>query len=431
MKNSNFDKIVKKITALCICFIFVVSTGTNAFALTVNAKAAVLMDTSNGQILFEQNADEPLRPGSMAKLMTAYIILDQVRQGNISLNTPVTINKKTSALSKNRGYSNVPLQANQTYTMNQLLESIIIVSACGSAKAVAEYFSGNEAAFSQRMNHYAQSMGLQATFADSTGISANNYITARSMAILSKRLITDFPSILNYTKKPTLTFAGKTYEGSNRMLPGKSQYYWGADGLKTGFIYESKHCFAGTAQIADVRFVSVVMGAETLFDRFDETRKLLDYGFEKENIQSPLKHAWAIPGASQLLIDGQAIPFETYDIEGSHYLKLRDLAVALNETTKQFNVEWNTHEQAILLNTKNSYQPIGGELSACAEIATDSVAINSKIYVDGTRVRLKGYNINGTYFFNLRDVAKAINTSVIWNSATQTIGLDTATASTK
>ncbi|MEG1584740.1 MAG: hypothetical protein RR361_06775, partial [Anaerovorax sp.] len=59
------------------------------------------------------------------------------------------------------------------------------------------------------------------------------------------------------------------------------------------------------------------------------------------------------------------------------------------------------------------------------------VAINSKIYVDGTRVRLKGYNINGTYFFNLRDVAKAINTSVIWNSATQTIGLDTATASTK
>jgi predicted methyltransferase len=129
------------------------------------------------------------------------------------------------------------------------------------------------------------------------------------------------------------------------------------------------------------------------------------------------------------LVNGKALSFEAYNIDGSNYFKLRDLAMAVNRTEKQFEVGWDGAKNAINLTTNKAYTPTGGELAIPTNpTAKEAKPTTSKVYVNGNEVTFTAYNISGSNYFKLRDIAKAIDFGVTWDGKTNTIGIDTSVA---
>lgn len=136
----------------------------------------------------------------------------------------------------------------------------------------------------------------------------------------------------------------------------------------------------------------------------------------------------AIPTSSKVLVNGKEVSFEAYNINGNNYFKLRDLAMVLNGTDKQFEVSWNSSNNAIDLESGKAYTSVGGELVVSDKLLNkEANPTTSKIYLNGEEVQLTAYNINGNNYFKLRDIAKVINFGVTWDGNTNTVGVDTTT----
>ena len=129
------------------------------------------------------------------------------------------------------------------------------------------------------------------------------------------------------------------------------------------------------------------------------------------------------------MVNGNVVAFEAYNIDGNNYFKLRDLAMAVNGTEKQFQVSWNAAENAIQLTTKEAYTPDGSELTVSGNPQQKTAtATSSKVFIDGRQVELTAYNIGGYNYFKLRDVAKAIDFNVTWDAKNNTVGIDTSSS---
>jgi hypothetical protein len=140
----------------------------------------------------------------------------------------------------------------------------------------------------------------------------------------------------------------------------------------------------------------------------------------------------ASPTSSMVLVNGKTVSFEAYNINGSNYFKLRDLAMAVSGTEKQFEVGWNGEKNAINLTKNKAYIPTGGELTVSADpVVKEAKPTTSKIYLNGQEVSFTAYNINGNNYFKLRDVGKAIDFGVTWDGKTNTIGIDTTAVYTE
>ncbi|HHT63346.1 MAG TPA: hypothetical protein GXZ75_06665 [Clostridia bacterium] len=135
--------------------------------------------------------------------------------------------------------------------------------------------------------------------------------------------------------------------------------------------------------------------------------------------------AQAMPTAAKVMVNGNATSFDAYNINNNNYFKLRDLAKVLSGSEKQFEVKWDVDKKAINLISNTAYTEIGGEMAAGDGKAKTASLNQAKIYKDGTEIPLTAYNINGNNYFKLRDIAQAFNIGVIWDPATQTIGIDT------
>lgn len=265
-------------------------------ALRLDVKAAVLMDMSTGNILYEQEADRLLPPASMSKMMTEYLVLEAVKSRKVRWQDDVKISRYAAGT----GGSGIQLKAGERMKLRELFSAMVIHSANDAAAALAEHLSGTEERFAERMNIKAKSMGLSAKahFLNATGLprslmgdrpspdaAEESVMTARDAALLAKRLIKDFPEVLEVASRPSFKSEGRgqdVYYSTNMMLDGRGApelVYEGLDGLKTGFTDEAGYCFTGTAKRGDVRLISVVMGAGSETKRFEETRKLLDFGF--------------------------------------------------------------------------------------------------------------------------------------------------------
>lgn len=283
-----------------------------AAVVKVSAKAAILIDAESGQVLYENNADTPLPPASMAKMMTEYIVMEKVKSGDLSWDQMVPVSRYAA----NVGGSGGLLAENEQLSVKDMLYALSIYSSNDASVALAEFISGSEAAFAGLMNETAAKIGLDATthFTSATGLvrddlkeefrnnplEGDTLITARSVAKLGYTLIKDDPDILEFTKIPEKKLREKDQypmTNWNWMLEGKKdtnfqkQYaYPGLDGLKTGSTDAAGYCFTGTAVRGNLRLISVVMNAtpegvekptskQREASRFTETRKLLDYGF--------------------------------------------------------------------------------------------------------------------------------------------------------
>lgn len=255
---------------------------------SVTAASAIVVDYDTGEVLYEKDADTMRVPASMTKVMTAYIIFEELEAGNLTLDTMVPISAANAQKSRDaKNYpASVPLTAGSKVSVDTLLRLILIPSASASCIVMAEYISGSEAAFVQRMNQTAKRLGMTAAYENSHGAHVH-YLTARSQATLVRAFIQRFPQILNYTSLTGVTFNGKWYPNTNKLLPGLDYAYPGADGFKTGTITSAGYCLSATAVKNGRRIISVVMKSSNDRTRHTDSTALLDYGFAMLEYQSP------------------------------------------------------------------------------------------------------------------------------------------------
>ena len=254
----------------------------------ITADSAIVIDYDTGETLYEKDADTMRVPASMTKVMTAYIIFEELESGNLTLDTMVPISAANAQKSRDgKSYpTSVPLTAGSSVSVDTLLKLILIPSASASCIVMAEYISGTEAAFVQRMNETAKRLGMTAEYKNSHGAHVH-YLTARSQAILVREFIHRFPQILDYTSMTGVTFNGKWYSNTNKLLPGLDYAYPGADGFKTGTITAAGYCLSATAVKNGRRIISVVMHSDNDRTRHTDSTALLNYDFAMLEYQSP------------------------------------------------------------------------------------------------------------------------------------------------
>ncbi|WP_026568935.1 MULTISPECIES: serine hydrolase [Sediminibacillus] len=273
-----------------------------AESLDLKAESAILVDAETGKILYAKQPDIKLPPASMTKMMTEYLVLEAIDEGQISWDTTTQISDYPYEISASSISSGVGLTQDKDYTVRELYEAMAIISDNGTTIALAELIAGSEGEFVKMMNEKAEEMGLpDYQFVNATGLSnsdlgenhpegtepdANDLLSAESTALLAYHLVNDYPEALDISSKMTTEFEGKTLENLNWMLPWdnvnfKQFGFEGVDGLKTGWTDLAGYCFTGTAERDGRRLISVVMKTESKEARFEETAKLLDYGFSK------------------------------------------------------------------------------------------------------------------------------------------------------
>lgn len=288
-----------------------------ANAPDINAESSMTVDFTTGQILQADNIDQPMGIASMTKMLVEYIVFEELEAGNLSWDTEISISDYAYRISQNYTLSNVPLRSDGIYSLEELYEAMAIYSANGATIAITEHISGSESVFVDRMRETVEAFGVEdATLFNVTGLDREylgenvypsssdgdeNRMSARSVAIITNRIVEDYPEILEVASIPTKTFREGTVDAIdmvnwNRMLEGLSHYRPGVDGLKTGTTDVAGFTFTGTAQENGRRLLTVVMGVDGDIDeRFVETDKQLDYGFnefELQNILAPWEEVY-------------------------------------------------------------------------------------------------------------------------------------------
>lgn len=251
--------------------------------LDITARSVILMELNSGTVLYEQNADEMLRPASVTKIMTLLLIFEAIERGEIGYEDIVTVTEHAASM----GGSQCFFEAGEQQTVRDMIKCIEVASGNDAAVAMAEFLEGSEAAFVEKMNTRAKELGMENThFDNACGLEVETHLTsARDIAIMSRQLLLYHPEILEFSTIWMDSIIHKTKRGESRFdLANTNKFlnlYTGANGLKTGYTSQAKYCMSATATRNGVTLVAVVMGAETKDVRNSEAMKLLDYGFSK------------------------------------------------------------------------------------------------------------------------------------------------------
>lgn len=253
----------------------------------INADSYLLIDFDTGEVLVEHNADVQLPPASLTKLMTAYILAQEVELGRLSLNDLVPVSR--NAWSQNpvfNGSSLMWIEPGKPVTVAELERGIVISSGNDATVAIAEHIAGSEAAFVDLMNRYAEDMGLTGThFENSHGLPHPDHLsTARDLAATAVAAIRDHPERYAVYKEQSYTYNDITQYNRNHLLREDVS----VDGLKTGYTSVAGYGLVASAKRDDMRLVSVVMGSSSTASRKSETRSLLNYGFRFYETIRPL-----------------------------------------------------------------------------------------------------------------------------------------------
>lgn len=276
----------QKITAILL--IVTLFTGTVPIAAAENtevpvkltAPSAILMESENGTVIFEKNADERRPIASITKIMTLLLIFEALEEGKITLTDTVTVSEHAASM----GGSQVFFEPFETQTVETMIKCITISSANDACVAMAEHLAGSEEAFVVQMNKKASELGMkQTTFVNCCGLDAEGHLSsARDVALMSCALM-KFPAIKNYTTVWMDTIIHTTKRGQSEFGLANTnkliKQYNGITGLKTGSTGQAKFCLSATAERNGVKLVAVVLAAPEPKARFREAAALLDYGF--------------------------------------------------------------------------------------------------------------------------------------------------------
>ena len=255
-------------------------------SLAKNAKSAILIEASTGEVIFEKDADLKLSPASMTKMMSMLLIVESIEKNVIGWDDMVTVSKNASSM----GGSQILLETGEEMKVEDLFKGIAIASGNDAVVAMAEKIAGTEEIFVDMMNKRARELGLKNTnFKNPHGLDqANHFSSARDMSLIAKELV-KHEKVLEYTS------IYETYLREN--LPTKIwlvntnklvRFYKGVDGLKTGYTSEAGYCLTATAKKDKMRLIAVVMGEKTSTERNSEVTSMLDYGYAQYELETLL-----------------------------------------------------------------------------------------------------------------------------------------------
>ena len=239
----------------------------------LNLSSYILIEANTNTVIAEFNSDNQIAPASMTKVMSGYVIADQIANGSISLDDKVLISEKAWKT----GGSKMFVEAGKRVSVKDLLSGIIIQSGNDATIAMAEYVAGSEEGFVDFMNAYASELGLtNSLFQNSTGFSDPNHFTsAKDLAKLTQALINNFPDHYATYKEKEFTFSGIRQLNRNKLLWRDDS----VDGVKTGHTDSAGFCLISSAQRNDMRLIAVVAGSESENERLIASQRLLEYGF--------------------------------------------------------------------------------------------------------------------------------------------------------
>jgi serine-type D-Ala-D-Ala carboxypeptidase (penicillin-binding protein 5/6) len=244
------------------------------------AEEAILMDARTGRVLFEKNADAPVPPASMSKLMTMIVVFEALKAGKLTLDQKFKVSqdawKRGGASS---GGSTMYAELNSEIALDDLIKGVIVQSANDACIVIAENMAGSEQAFAELMTKRAHELGAtNATFKNATGLpDPEHKMSVRDLAVLARYIITTFPEYYKYYSIPEFTWNNIRQQNRNPLLKD----YPGADGMKTGYTKEAGYGLIGSAQRDGRRLVMVIAGLRSINDRKQEAQGLLDWGFKQ------------------------------------------------------------------------------------------------------------------------------------------------------
>lgn len=258
----------------------------NELSIGIAAPHAVLMEASTGTVLYEKDAHMSVPPASVTKIMTMLLIFEALEEGKINLQDTVVVSERAASM----GGSQVYLEPNEKQTVDTMLKCIAIASANDACVAMAEYVSGSEEAFVNKMNERAKELGMEDThFVNCNGLDAEGHvISAYDVALMSRELLINHPQIHDYCTIWMDTITHTTAKGSQEFGLNNTnkliRQYEYCTGLKTGSTSQAGFCVSATAKKDDMELIAVIMNGETSKSRFLDATTLLNYGYTNYQI---------------------------------------------------------------------------------------------------------------------------------------------------
>tara|TARA_B110000003_G_scaffold177902_1_gene177289 strand:+ start:1291 stop:2454 length:1164 start_codon:yes stop_codon:yes gene_type:complete len=265
-----------------LCFVIIKSNPSfsNILDITTPAKQVIIYDHEANEVLFEKNSDDLMKPASMAKVMTAYIVFDRIKDNSLNMLDTFLVSDKAWRMGGSRSF----LELNSNVSIKDLLLGLIVQSGNDAAVVLAEGISGDEEAFAREMNSYAKIMGMTNTyFTNSTGWPHPDLQTSsRDLIILTKKIIEDFPTLYKLFEEKIFTYNNIKQSNRNPLLYTMN----GADGLKTGHTNESGYGLIGSVKRNDRRVTIVINGLNSKKKRTFESKRLFNIVFRETALLS-------------------------------------------------------------------------------------------------------------------------------------------------
>jgi D-alanyl-D-alanine carboxypeptidase (penicillin-binding protein 5/6) len=256
-------------------FAFATLIASQASAFDTLARSAMIVDQTTGTVLLAKDADRPVPPASMSKLMTLHMLFEALRDGRVAMDTKFLVSERATKL----GGSTMFLRAGERVTVRDLIQGIIVQSGNDACITVAENIAGTEEAFAQQMTVRASELGMtSSTFGNSTGWpDPNQRMSARDLVYLANRIIIEFPNYYPFFAQTSFTWDGVEQANRNPLL----SLGIGADGLKTGHTTEAGYGLVGSAKQGNRRIIFMITGLETKSARASEAEKLTNWAFRQ------------------------------------------------------------------------------------------------------------------------------------------------------
>ena len=286
----------RQLTLLCACLLLVGTMIVPAAPASAAKYAAIVIEESTGRVLFARNADKARYPASLTKIMTLYLLFEELESGRISMSTRMPVSRVAASRSPSKLY----LRPGQTISVKDAILALITKSANDVATVVAEQLSGTEREFGGRMTRKARALGMsRTTFRNASGLpNRQQRSTARDMARLAIAIRRDFPQYFDFFSTTSFRWKGQRFGNHNKLLTG----YAGTDGIKTGFINASGFNLVATVERRGVRLIGVVFGGRTGRTRDAHMVEILDKSFKRvrpSDIQTSIASAGGGAGSRQ------------------------------------------------------------------------------------------------------------------------------------
>ena len=267
-------------TFLILCFVNIKESSSKILDIKTPAKQVIIYDHEVDEVLFEKNADQLMKPASMAKVMTSYIVFDRIKDKSLNMSDTFLVSDKAWRMGGSRSF----LELNSNVTIKDLLLGLIVQSGNDAAVVLAEGVSGDEEAFAREMNRYAKTLGMKDTyFTNSTGWPHPDLqTTSKDLVILTKRIIDDFPELYKLYQEKIFTYNKIKQSNRNPLLYTMN----GADGLKTGHTNESGYGLIGSVKRYDRRVTIVINGLNSKKKRRFESKRLFNIVFRETTLLS-------------------------------------------------------------------------------------------------------------------------------------------------